>query len=178
MDASGSRANVYPKFAQMALERPSTGFGPGTFPAFGDSYLEGEPILRYQHFEAAHQDYLQTVIEWGWVGTFFWALLLVPPLVFLLRAALRSPRSAKRTFEGYRIGWADHLGAFLKGVPDSSDPCIAAAGATAFLLTALHALVDFPMQIASIQLYFLTIAALGWSLRKPPQPSTDFVEND
>ncbi len=50
-------------------------------------------------------------------------------------------------------------------MPSPHEPCLAAGALCAVLLTALHALVDFPMQIASLQLYFLTLLALGWSYR-------------
>jgi hypothetical protein len=50
-------------------------------------------------------------------------------------------------------------------MPSPREPCIAAGAFCAVILTALHAFVDFPMQIASLQFYFLTLLALGWSYR-------------
>ncbi|HEY9715625.1 MAG TPA: hypothetical protein V6C72_19280, partial [Chroococcales cyanobacterium] len=54
---------------------------------------------------------------------------------------------------------------FFAAMPSPREPCIAAGAFCAVVLTALHAFVDFPMQIASLQFYFLTLLALGWSYR-------------
>jgi O-antigen ligase len=171
-DDPGSRPDVYEKFLKMAGDAGVGGFGPGTFARYSDRYLEDDPLVRNYGYNLAHEDYLQTVIEWGYAGAFLWALLLVPPIVFMLRGTGENPARSNREFEGYRIGMWDHLSAFFNAIPASREACVAAAGATAAILTAMHAAVDFPMQIASIQFYFLSVIALGWSYRLPAPNAT------
>ncbi|MGH8048786.1 MAG: O-antigen ligase family protein [Chthoniobacterales bacterium] len=164
-DSTASRSQAYVQFAQMAKDAGVGGFGPGTFAKFSGLYTGKDLVLRQLHYLNAHEDYLQTVIEWGYAGAFLWGLLLVPPLFFLLKGTFRRSKRSPREFEGYRIGLWDHLKPFFGGAPLPWEPCVAAAGATAMILTALHSAVDFPMQIASLQFHFLTVIALGWSYR-------------
>jgi hypothetical protein len=171
IEAPGSRPDVYEKFIQMASDAGAAGFGPGTFGQYSSRYLKDDPLLKGIYYASAHEDYLQTVIEWGYVGTLLWALLLVPAVILLLKGVVRHSKRRHREFEGYRIGLTDHVAAFFNSTPLPWEACVAAAGATAAILTALHALVDFPMQIASLQFYFLTVIALGWSYRLiEPEP--------
>ena len=108
------------------------GFGPGTFRVVFPYYTNGlgpkvEGIWRF-----LHEDYLQTLLEWGWIGSAFWALLFFGSIGVAARTLRRrgddSPLSGRQRL-------------FLTGA-------VLALGGVA-----LHALVDFPLQIASIQLY-------------------------
>lgn len=111
------------------------GFGPGTFALafphyttpFGDA-IRG--VWRY-----AHQDYLQTLIEWGCPGFLLWTMLL-------LGAVLRIFRGRNHPESDSRLRFT--CGLALVGV-------------------ALHALVDFPLQIPSLQLYTAVLAGIAWS---------------
>jgi hypothetical protein len=121
------------------------GFGPGTFrtvfPYFAD-YLE--PQARGGTWRFLHQDYLQTVLEWGWAGSLLWAALFFGAIV----AAVTSLRSGRGAL------WLPRRRMLL--------PLVVLALAA----TAVHALVDFPLQIASIQLYVATYVGVCWgSLR-------------
>ena len=114
------------------------GFGPGTFRLVFPHYtgvLGGEipGIWRY-----AHDDYLQTLIEWGWLGAVPWAVLFFGAIVKLF-----SNWRKKRA-----LGTSDRVLLFTSG--------LALAG------VALHAVVDFPLQIVSLQLYAATYAGFGW----------------
>jgi hypothetical protein len=87
-----------------------------------------------------HEDYLQTVLEWGWLGSSLWALLVFGGIATGIRSYNKYARSEwtprRRLLEPLVI--------------------IALVG------VALHALVDFPFQIASIQLYVATYLGLCW----------------
>lgn len=134
------RYTVYESIITEALPVSGwRGFGPGTFeitfPYF-TNHLGGrlEGIWRY-----AHQDYLQAVMEWGFIGAFLWGGFLV--------AALGR-------------GWA--LLARRADRAAVEDRLLAGAAFLALAGVMLHALVDFPFQIASIELYAILVAALLW----------------
>jgi O-antigen ligase len=87
-----------------------------------------------------HEDYVQTVLEWGWLGSGLWALLFFGGIAVGIRSynryAKRSWMPRRRVLQPLAM--------------------VALAGA------ALHALVDFPFQIESIQLYVATYLGLCW----------------
>jgi O-antigen ligase len=87
-----------------------------------------------------HQDYLQTVLEWGWLGSGLWAVLLF----WGIAIGIRGPK------ESAAQGWAPRRRLL--------QPFVVAA----LIGVALHGLVDFPFQIASIQLYVATYLGLCW----------------
>ncbi len=118
------------------------GFGPGTFqtafPYFTADYgdkLRGRWIF-------AHQDYLQTVTEWGYAGTALWTVLFLGAGVHAWRTLRRRGRQG--------------------GVSDSARATHFAA-LVALAGVFVHALGDFPLQIVSIQLYVMALTALLWT---------------
>lgn len=120
------------------------GFGPGTFRVVFPYYTNGlgpkvEGIWRF-----LHEDYLQTLMEWGWTGSAFWALLFFGSICVAARTLRRrgddSPLSGRQRL-------------FLTGA-------VLALGGVA-----LHALVDFPLQIASIQLYVAVYVGICGGVR-------------
>ena len=129
------------------------GFGPGTFEttfpyftqAFGNK-LDGRWLY-------AHQDYLQTLIEWGYIGACCWAVLVFGAVFYSLFRALRRRRHRhhdphQRQRDRERL------------LPSARVTHFALLVALAGVL--LHALVDFPLQIASIQLYVAVVLGLLW----------------
>lgn len=123
---------------RMAADSGWHGFGPGTFqlvfPHYTGSHATEIPgIWRY-----AHNDYLQTLIEWGWLGAVPWAVLFFGALIKLFVNGLR------------------------KNGAGTSDRILLFTSALALTGVALHALVDFPLQIASLQLYAATYIGFGW----------------
>jgi O-antigen ligase len=111
------------------------GFGPGTFCRafpYYTNYL-GDSISGV--WMQAHQDYLQTIIEWGVVGALAWAICIGGAVIKAYR--FRSTSFGENTIK---------LGIMA-----------------AVLMTLLHATVDFPLQIPSLQLYFATFLGLLWS---------------
>src|SRR4029453_11419770 len=62
------------------------GFGPGTFRVVFPTYNrsgsnQGPGIWRF-----LHEDYLQTLLEWGWIGGILWALLFFGGITLSIRA--------------------------------------------------------------------------------------------
>lgn len=116
------------------------GFGPDTFRIIFPYYTGylGNSIAGIWRF--LHEDYLQTLLEWGWLGSALWAAFLFGGIAVAIRN-LRSLGAAK---------WSPRYRSFL------SLAVLALAG------VALHALVDFPLQIASLQLYVATYLGVCW----------------
>jgi O-antigen ligase len=116
------------------------GFGPGTF-SIVFPYLQQEHggqlngILRY-----AHQDYLQTILEWGKVGFILWALLIGGGIVRVFVHLCQNRRAVTRE----RNIWLFLCALSLMGV-------------------LIHSLVDFPLQIASLQLISAVLLGQLWA---------------
>ncbi len=125
---------------RMIPESGVWGFGPGTFHItfpFFTSHL-GKALKGY--WATAHQDYLQTLVEWGWIGGVLWMIVLPGAL---LRGVGKMLLFSGRGREGFLFQTA---------------ACFSLAGIL------LHAGVDFPLQIASLQLYVLCLAGVLWGL--------------
>jgi hypothetical protein len=118
----------------------SFGFGPGTFRAVFPSYNKGSTNPVPGTWRFLHEDYLQTALEWGWLGSSLWALLFFGGIAKGIRSykkyAARDWTPRRRLLQPFII--------------------------MALIGVALHALVDFPFQIASIQLYVATYLGLCW----------------
>lgn len=118
------------------------GFGPATFhlvfPFFTNSL--GARIMGY--WEQAHEDYLQCLAEWGFCGAGLWLLFFSNGII---RAGL--------TFWRRQRAW------------DGRGRIFAIACFLALASVLVHATVDFPMQIASLQLY--TSVVLGFLASLP-----------
>lgn len=119
------------------------GFGPGTFATIFSYRTHDSDIHIMGYWLYAHNDYLQTVIEWGYVGTFFWALFFLGGLGMGLRHSLFPPP-----------GWR------------TRQVYIVRLCSIALISVALHACVDFPLQTGSIRLYALVLLSVLWT--KPP----------
>ena len=116
------------------------GFGPGTFRAVFPSYNKGSTNPVPGTWRFLHEDYLQTALEWGWLGSSLWALLFFGGIAKGIRSykkyAARDWTPRRRLLQPFII--------------------------MALIGVALHGLVDFPFQIASIQLYVATYLGLCW----------------
>jgi O-antigen ligase len=116
------------------------GFGPGAFRVVFPSYNLQSTIHALGTWRFLHDDYLQTLLEWGWLGSVLWALVFFGGMTVAIRSF---DKHARRD-------WTPRRRVVLPLV------IIALAG------VALHALVDFPLQIESLQLYVATYLGVCW----------------
>ena len=118
------------------------GFGPGTYPTvFASHKIATDLLSGFKQF--AHEDYLQIIIEWGFVGGLLWLFLLAAGPGESLIIAWRNP----------------HRWQFR-------DTALHRVTLLALLGVALHSLVDYPMQVPSIRLYVVAMSGLLWSSGK------------
>ena len=119
------------------------GTGAGTFHYAFPPYQEQiEGLVGY--WEQAHQDWLQTLIEWGWLGFAAWAVLFAGAMLRLWN----------------RIAQAGRLGR-----PELT----ADAAFLALLLVLIHSLADFPLQIPALQWLVVFYLAVAWSSHEEPR---------
>jgi len=120
-------------------EAGAFGFGPGAFavvfPYFNQLNHRAEGSWLF-----LHNDHLQTFMEWGWIGGCLWELLFFGGLLVALMAI--TDRASAR--------WSGRQQMLL------ALAIVALAG------VGLHALVDFPLQISSIQLYAAVYLGICW----------------
>jgi O-Antigen ligase len=116
------------------------GFGPATFRVVFPTYNLESVNQAPGTWRFLHEDYLQTLLEWGWLGSSLWALLFFGGITVGIRSYRKH---ARRDWTPRRRVLQPLVIVALSGV-------------------ALHALVDFPLQIESIQLYVATYLGLCW----------------
>ncbi|HEY1581958.1 MAG TPA: O-antigen ligase family protein [Chthoniobacterales bacterium] len=115
------------------------GFGPGTFSSVFPYFnrLEGRAAGEWFFL---HNDYLQTLLEWGWLGGLLIFCLFFGGVFVALRGLTNAEAialsSRRRQFLGLAVVALVGLG--------------------------LHAAVDFPLQISSIQLYAAIYLGVCW----------------
>jgi O-antigen ligase len=125
------------------------GFGPGTFETTFPYFTHRFGNQLRGRWLYAHQDYLQTQIEWGYFGSLLWATLILGGIGYSLGRAWRHGRALSfSTRVMHRVILFALLGVFL------------------------HALVDFPLQVASVQLYVVTLLGLLWSSKYWIRPAS------
>jgi len=126
----------------MLPDAGACGFGPGTFKTVFPYYTGelGDEISGVWEF--AHDDYLQTLVEWGMIGGGFWAIYLFGAMAYPCWLAARNPM---------RLNSADRLTLFSVWI--------------ALFGLVVHAGMDYPFQIASIQLHAVALLGILWSCR-------------
>ena len=112
------------------------GSGPGTFEDMFAYCIKENGLGIAGRWDFAHSDPLQCLVEWGMWGGLCWFLIFAGGLVGGVMKM-----SPKRKVGARLVA----LGLFL-----------------ALLSVMLHSTIDFPFQIASIELYALTLAGLCW----------------
>ncbi|HYP15792.1 MAG TPA: O-antigen ligase family protein [Opitutus sp.] len=137
----GDRGAMYAAAVSAIRERPWFGWGPGGWTAAAAAHSL-DPFIRtfYLTVQFAHQDYLQTWVEWGVFGAAGW-LLLVPGAVI--------------------------YGIKRLGIRPSHD-FIGVAAVTGLAAVLVQSLVDFPLQVPAVQFNIVALAALAWSTRSAP----------
>ena len=79
-------------------------------------------------------------MEWGWAGAAAWAVIFIGGFVRTVWLAARKGAAESRILP---VACAFSLGGVL-----------------------LHGMVDFPLQIASIQLFTLLVAGMAWGIER------------
>ncbi|MFH1066432.1 MAG: O-antigen ligase family protein [bacterium] len=138
------RLAAYGAWLSMVPEAGWFGFGPGTFQAAALSYAPVYPSTQAQNWwRYAHEDYLQTIIEWGFVGAVLWAVLF-----------------GGAVWRGYRR--------LKQGNGNSlTEKTLMGCVWLALLGVMVHSFVDFPLQIGSIQYYVALYLGVLWSNALP-----------
>lgn len=126
---------------KMAMEAGPFGFGPGTFHLVFPFYTHplGERLAGY--WIHAHQDYLETLIDWGYIGGSLWIGLFVWGVIRGLRGRFRPAPELSRE-----------------------------AALVALILVGLHALVDFPLQIGALQLISMIYLGMLFARSQDKRP--------
>ena len=114
------------------------GFGPGSFSAIFPYYSARVSETLDGYWSYAHDDYAQSVVEWGWGGGCLWAGWVLGPMVVLGCRGQRNEWKLENRLMG--AGLLSSVG-----------------------LVAATAAVDFPLQIASIQFEVSVLLGLLWS---------------
>lgn len=122
---------------------PKTGYfgnGPGTFESVFAATVKELHRPVYGRWDKAHNDHLQAIMEWGWIGYSAWALLFLGALWKGMLMTARKNSSTSRT--------------------------LGICGTLALMSVLLHAFVDFPLQIVSIELCAGVIVGMLWSIER------------
>ena len=133
----GDREEAQRAAGRAIAAQPITGHGPGNWWAAA-SHFSSDPYVRsfYLYLQFAHEDFLQTWVEWGVAG-FISLLLLLPGAVI----------AAYRSFS----------------IKDPLILTITFCAALGLATVLLQSLLDFPLQIPAIALNASVLAGLAWS---------------
>lgn len=132
--AMGERTTIYSDTVKLIADNPILGVGPGMFQWGFRPYQSVNTALLFDH---AHNDYLQSAVEWGLpIALAFWGFVIWS----LWRAVRR----------------------FVEG-GDSWSRGIALGSAAAVFSILLHSLVDFNLQIPANWMIFCVILGLIWA---------------
>ena len=157
LTGDSGRMQVWPIAASMARQSGPFGQGPGAFklllprsPLLSNAFysrwiiqmpVPGGPTSMWSQ---AHEDYLQTVIEFGWLGSLAAGTILFGGIFCVWRAVLRDRvRPSNLVYVGV---------------------------VAALLAVALHATFDFPLQLVSLQLYVAVYLGIAWATSLPVYP--------
>ncbi len=161
-DSQSARILIGQACLEISQDRPWFGFGAGTFslvfPFYSHSF--GNKLAGYWRY--AHTDYLQTLVEWGIVGCLLWVGIFMGGICRVAIFCL----SGENDIQKKKINRAHG------GIEPSSEWLLDSAVLLSLLGVAIHAVFDFPLQIASIQLYVVALLGCAWRVtHMPRQPA-------
>ncbi len=147
----GGRAETYATCLRMLPDASVYGFGPGTFRLVFPFYEmpSADRMVSEFFWYHAHQDYLQTAIEWGIFGALAWC-------VFYAGGMIRGFQTVGPGLKRGRIEYS--VSCALIGM----------------IIVMLHAMVDFPFQIPALQLpvaVYMAILFASGTRRKTKRPA-------
>ncbi len=134
------RINAYRACLLALRDTGVLGTGAGSFMYVFPPYAHEFGLESF--WEYAHQDWLQTLIEWGWIGFAAWGVVFGGAIVRLQRRMTAARRSSR---------------------PELT----ASAAWIALVIVLTHSLFDFPMQIPALQLLVVFYLGVAWSDAKP-----------
>ncbi len=115
------------------------GLGPDTFHVAFPFFTMDQGDKLFGFWRYAHEDYLETLIEWGWIGVIPWAILL---------------------FGGLFLAYRNYF-KYYSTLPSRDRTLLFSVG-LAILGICIHAIYDFPLQIPSLQFYLAIYLGLAW----------------
>lgn len=133
---------------KMSHEAGYFGFGPGTFESTFPYAVAVYGHAPFGHWRFAHQDYLQILVEWGKIGLAIWCVLYFGGVFSALYHGFSS-------HNGFR-----HRDKFML-------QCVALS----LMGCAIHAVMDFPLQVPAIQLYVAVLVGIAWGTWRWPHDS-------
>lgn len=142
--ASEAIQERYPSavYHQLVRELGVLGHGPDCFQMALPPYMEAFGLAdeKYGFWRHAHNDYYEYLANWGWWGMALWVWLIGGGVWLGLRDHFRQP-----------VIWG------------STQWVLGFCASAATLGILVHAAWDFPLNTASILLYFQTLVADGWA---------------
>jgi O-antigen ligase len=140
------------------------GSGAGSFFIVFPIYAQSFGIKGF--WEHAHQDWLQTIMEWGWIGFAGWAVVFGGAVVRLQRRMKESQQQrlmkAARPQQRTKESTGRHRRKKRRRRANRTE-LTASAAWIALVVVLVHSLVDFPMQIPALQWLAVFYLAVAWS---------------
>lgn len=159
------RKYMWQSAAGIAGDAGWFGYGPGSYKLVlpqsehlvGDLYRSWivtpyEPGTEISFWCHACNETLQAIVEWGWFGAACWVGLFVYAVIRILGIGLRSHGESTSLM--------------------NADRSLALAVGVALLGLLMHAQVDRPMQITSLQIYAGVLLGLGWGWTRRQDQAT------
>jgi O-antigen ligase len=147
------RGAAYSLALHCVAARPFFGFGPGGWMAAASQYSRDPQLRTFFHYlQFTHEDYLQTLVEWGLVGGLLCAVLVFGGLAHAMKNIFRRR---------------------LQNRASSSSQAVAIGAVAALAAILTQSLIDFPLQIPVNTLYACALLGMCWArdLSSLPQPN-------